>query len=348
MRIEFRQELGGGCGTSQLLNVYSHAAPIHYLPLLQISSRFRLPIFQFGLLSHDAMFGFIPPPTSEDTSLRMMKQDTVNQPGAKASRGVSQQFEFINLLNRPGLTDVGTKKAVRAHAMRDFRRRRGESYDNGRRKETSNIKTADPSKPSPTVQPSPNGVALDPPVWALSMGTAEDSLPLIDATYAEEDLHFFMPHERDDDDYKSAFGFNSDTASHGSILTDGGDELGAIMSLERPRKRKKLHDYDEASPVTFGEDGENGDGPPKSLGYHVADEMMVVSPRLIKTPGAGSPDPFNALPIACTQRVRILMHHCKLIKPLKVKSFVVLASSSHPILVSSRKICFGYGNSCIL
>ena len=266
------------------------------------------------------MFGLIPTPILEDTSLRMMKQNAVNQPGAKAGRAVSQQFEFINLLNRPGLTDVGTKKAVRAHAMRDFRRRRGESYDNGRRKEASNIKTADPSKTSPTAQPSRNGIALDHPVWPLSTDAAtEESLPLRDTAYAQEDFPFFMPRGRNDDVFRFPFSFNSDTTFHGSIVANDEDELDTLPSPERPRKRKKLHDYG-ASAIGYSVDGDNYDCPTKSPRYYAPNEMIVASPRLIKIPGAGSPDPFDTLPVACTQRVRILMHHCKLIKPLRMKS----------------------------
>lgn len=285
------------------------------------------------------MFVLIPPPTLEDTSFRMMKQNTVNQPGAKASRGVSQQFEFINLLNRPGLTDVGTKKAVRAHAMRDFRRRRGESYDNGRRKETSNVKTADRSKASPLAPSSQNGVTLDPPAWALSTDAADESLPLSDNAYAEEDFRFLMPQGRNDDIFRSPFSFNSHNTFHGSILTDDGDELDPMKSPERPRKRKKLHGY-EGSSVTSGIDNDEWHSSLKSQGYHAANEMIVASPRLIKVPGAGSPDPFDSLPVAPTERVCILMHHCKLIKPLNMKSFFALASARHAILVSSPKKCF--------
>lgn len=271
----------------------------------------------------------------------MMKQDAVNQPGAKASRGVSQQFEFINLLNSPGLTDVGTKKAVRAHAMRDFRRRRGESYDNGQRKETSNIKTADSSKPSPTAQPSRNGVTLDPPVWALSTQAADESLPLRDTAHAEEDFHFIMPNGRNGDVFKSPFGFNSYKTFHGSILDDDRDELDPLMSPERPHKRKKLRDY-EASPVTSGFDDDEWYSPLKSQGYHAGNEMIVASPRLIKVPGAGSPDPFDVLPVASTERVRILMHHCKLAKPLKMKSFLCssLVKPCYPSLSPHQRYTF--------
>lgn len=247
----------------------------------------------------------------------MMKQNAVNQQVAKPSRGVSQQFEFINLLNRPGLTDVGTKKAVRAHAMRDFRRRRGESYDNGRRKETSNIKTADHSKLSPPAQPSRNGVALDPPVWAFSTDAANESLPLSDTAYPGEDFRFFMPRGRNGDVFKSPFSFNSHNTFHGSILINGEEEFDPLMSPERPCKRKKLHNYG-ANSSTSGVDSEEWHCPPESHDYHAGNEMIVASPRLIKVPGAGSPDPFNALPVASTERVRILMHHCKLVQPLKM------------------------------
>lgn len=320
-----KRKPGGGCGTRpticKLSAADSYGAHIHYLPLLQILSRFSFPISRFGLLSQHAVSGLFHPPLLQDTSIRMMKQNAVNQPGAKASnRGVSQQFEFINLLNRPGLTDVGTKKAVRAHAMRDFRRRRGESYDNGRRKETSNIKNADSSNPSPTAQPSRNGVALDHPEWAYSTDVADGPLSLKDTAYAEEDFHFFTPNGRNGDVFKSPFNFNSNNTFHGSILDNDGDESDPLMSSERPRKRKKLHDYD-SSPGTLSVDGDNWYSSLKPQGYHARNEMMVASPRLIKVPGAGSAEPFNALPVASTERVRILMHHCKLAKPLKMKSF---------------------------
>lgn len=282
------------------------------------------------------MFGLIPPPPLEDTSLRMMKQNAVNQPGSKGGRGVSQQFEFINLLNSPGLTDVGTKKAVRAHAMRDFRRRRGESYDNGRRKEISNIKTADPSKPSLAPQPCRNGVAFGSPEWALSTNAAEDSLSLSDTAYTE-DFQYVTHRGENNDVLRSPFSFGSDTSFHGSILADGEDELGTMLSPERPSKRKKLHDS-RASSITLGGNGDECGFPFKSQEHHAANEMIVPSPRLIKIPGNGSPDPFNALPIASTKRVRILVNHCKLIKPLNMESCFVFASSSYAILVSSPKM----------
>lgn len=336
----------------QLLTVCCNAAPIHYLPLLHILSRFGFPISRFGFLSQHAMCGLIPANHhGKHFSLKMMKQNAVNQSGAKTSRGVSQQFEFINLLNRPGLTDVGTKKAVRAHAMRDFRRRRGESYDNGRRKETPNIKTADPSKPSPTAQTGGrNGITLDPPVWALPKDATQESLPLFDTAYGEGDFHFLMPHGNNDDIFGSPFSFNSDTTFHGRILGDGGDDLGTMTSPERPSKRKKLYDYTSSS-VTVNGDGDSDDGddgddydcPSKSRRYHAANEMTVVSPRLIKTPGVGSPDPFNSLPVASNGRMRILMLHCKLVQPLKMNSFFALASSRLSVtFVCSPEIFFIY------
>lgn len=341
--IRVKRKPGGGCGTRPTLcklpAVDSYAAHIHYLPLLQIPSRFSFPASRFGLVSQHAVFGLFHHPLRQDTLFRMMKQNAVNQPGAKASRGVSQQFEFINLLNRPGLTDVGTKKAVRAHAMRDFRRRRGETYDNGRRKETSNIKNADRSKSSPTAQPSRNGVALEHPEWAYSTDAADESLPLKDAAYADEASHFFMPNLRNGDAFKSPFNFSSHNTFHGSILDNDGDEIDSLMSSERPRKRKKLHGYD-ASPDISGVDGDEWYSPLKLQGYHAGNEMMLVSPRLIKVPGAGSAEPFNALPVASTERVRILMHHCKLAKPLNMKFFFAVVLSSHVILVSSSEIYF--------
>lgn len=273
-----------------------------------------------------------------------MKQSAGNQPGAKAPREVSQQFEFINLLNRPELTDVGTKRAVRAHAMRDFRRRRGESYHNERCRETSNIKATDPSKLSPKVQSGRNGIALDPPVWTPSTDSAEDSPPRIDTSGAEEDSPILMPQERDRDIFQLEPGFIPETTSDGSDLAKGRDQLGVVKSPEQLRNRKKRQRHG-VSPVTPSDDG---DCPSKPVGRQVGSAMLVASPRLALTPGAGSPDPFNALPIESTTRVHILMHHCKLTKPLKMKSSVALAPDKSPCPCLSAKFCFVYGNSCIM
>lgn len=280
------------------------------------------------------MFGLRPPPpTLEDTSLRMMKQGTGSQPGTKAPRGVSQQFEFINLLNSPELTDVGTKRAVRAHAMRDFRRRRGESYHNGRCRESSSIKATDSSKLSPKVQSGRNGIALEPPEWTSSPDPAEDSSSLIDTSCDVEDFPILMPRERDSDLFQLEPGFFPEITCDGSDSANGRDQLGVVKSPASPRNRKKAQKH-VASPVTPSEDG---DCPSTPSGRSVRSSTLVASPRLAITPGAGSPDPFNALPIESTTRVHILMHHCKLRQSLKMKSFVALAPTSHPILIFSAK-----------
>jgi hypothetical protein len=75
--------------------------------------------------------------------------------------------------------------------------------------------------------------------------------------------------------------------------------------------------------------------------------MTVASPKMIKTPGAGSPDPFNALPIACTRRVHILMHHCKLINPGRNEIFWFSAHREVILSLSSCSSPSAYGNSCI-
>lgn len=266
----------------------------------------------------NAVLGVKPAPTLEESRSTMIKQDTANPPGATAGRGMSQQFEFINLLNRPGLTDVGTKKAVRAHAMRDFRRRRGGSNDHGRSQETSSINIATP-KPSPKVQLGRNSIAHDPSPWTtVSKRPAGTSVPLANAGYSLEDLEWLISHGSDAGVLMPESGFVSEIAFDGSNSINGRDEFDMANSSERPRKRKKLGDH-VACPITSCHDGDCRHESSECL---IGSEMTLLSPRLIKTPGDGSPDPFDVLPITCTKRVHILVHHCKLIKPRKMSSLL--------------------------
>jgi hypothetical protein len=257
------------------------------------------------------MFKLIPPPTMEASSLRMMKQNAIEQPGARGIGKLSQQFEFINLLNKPQLTDIGTKKAVRAHAMRDFRRRRGEPHHSRRVLDNSGIKAAGSPNPSPNVQPDLDGLVLDRPIWMLSMDPDDDSPSLFHTSYYMGDFQPFMPRERKENVVDPKYYDFSERVAYGNNLANFGDENAVASLPQRPRKRKKLEDH-EASPATLNDDGNVSQKP---LGCQVENEMILASPRMTKLLGAGLYDPFNALPIASNRRIHILVHHCKLIQP---------------------------------
>lgn len=278
----------------------------------------------------------------EASSLRMMKQNAMEQSSAQGIRGLSQQFEFINLLNKPQLTDIGTKKTVRAHAMRDFRRRRGESHHSRRATESSVIKAPDASKPSPNIESDLDGLVLDRPIWMRSMDADDDSSLLLNSPCDMDDTQPFMPQERKENAMNSRYRSFSESAADGNDSTSCRDEYAVKYLPPRPRKRKKTEDH-EASSGTLSEDGNVSQNP---LGSQVENKMILASPRMNELLGAGSYDPFNALPIACNRRMHILVHHCKLIQPSNEVCLEGPTSRPYPCLSTSSGS--GHGNSCVL
>lgn len=210
---------------------------------------------------------------------------------------VLQQFEFINLSNKPQITDAGARKLVRAHAMRDFRRRKvpREPCDNQGFVQKSSLDIARSIK-QPLGSHHPRGELSDEEAKRVSSDDQIGDSPLLaDApTWSEDGQN--SPPQRGDRPKQTKATTVKPRRNSARQARKQGKRSKTIGQLNSPTTSASSDSDFSPSPQTS--QAQNGI---RSDGF----EMIA------RSPGAWSADPFDALPIPSTERVRILMHHCK-------------------------------------
>lgn len=208
----------------------------------------------------------------------------------------SQQFEFINLSNKPQITDAGARKLVRAHAMRDFRRRKvpREPCDNQGFVQKSSLDIARAIKPLESHHP--RGELSDEEVKRGSSDDQVGDSPLLaGAPTWSEDGQDSPPQQGDGPkQIKAATVKPSRNSARQAKKQSKRSQMGRQLSSPTTSSSSDS-DFPQSPQTSQAQNGKRSDG----------FEMIA------RSPGAWSADPFDALPIPSTERVRILMHHCK-------------------------------------
>ena len=242
----------------------------------------------------------------------------------KTMLGMSQHFEFINLIDRPQIHDAEAKKIVRAHAMRDFRRRKVKHKISENRdfKKSSNVEVAEVvTSPSVTTVVG-NGVFNGPATFIHVGGHAKGQL--LPADIAGELMDHVGGHANGQLLPADIAGGLMDEPPLG-LDEEGKDEnvaLDGTFAVEHLPWDDSV--VDAAYGLGYADPDIDFDRPPEPFAYQPQNESLPSTPAMLSSPGAGSPDPFNALPITGTERVHFLMRHCKLV----TSSYAVILSVS--------------------
>ena len=202
--------------------------------------------------------------------------------------------------------------------MRDFRSRKGSSevYDD------QGFVKSDPDITRTTKQPSKprrnRGDQFDGDAIPISPDTIiGDSPSLVDMPMQIEDLQQFAPSGCDGLDEIVDI---ANKTPNNYIITSRTDKVAlarhGTASERHARKqvrRNRTRDPLDSPTTSSSSDSDSFDQPQSPLvvqaQYGKSSNML----SLVRAIGAGSTDPFDALPIAGTPRVQALIHHCKLI-----------------------------------
>lgn len=229
----------------------------------------------------------------------------------------SQQFEFINLSERHQIIDVNLKRRVRAHAMRDFRSRKGSSEvcdDQGFVKSNPDITRAmrQPSKSRRNRSDQSDGDAM--PISPQTL--PGDSPSVVDMPMQIGDLQHLTPNRYDSQEESVDIEDRTPDTNLTMFRFDRAalarHDTAIARHTRKQARRSKTKDL-LSSPTTSGSsDSDSLDQPQSPSEIQVQFGKCSDLLSIARVPGA-STDPFNAFPIASTPRVQALMHHCKLI-----------------------------------
>lgn len=231
-----------------------------------------------------------------------------------------QQFEFINLSEKPQITDADAKRRVRAHAMRDFRSRKGlsetcddqgfvkSSLDIARAvKQTSKFHRNRGDQPGEDATPiSSDGQLGGSPLLADTPARIGD-LQLASNQYDDQ--------EGNVDVERRALAASTINARVDKIVSVR-NGTASVRHARKQTRRGKVKVSLNSPTTSSSSDGDSLDQPPSPSTVKSDSENHSDPWTLIRFSGAGSLDPFDALPIAGTPRVQALTHHCKSIKTI--------------------------------
>ena len=229
-----------------------------------------------------------------------------------------QQFEFINLSEKPQITDADAKRRVRAHAMRDFRSRKGLSEtcdDQGFVKSSLDIARA--VKQTSKFHRNRGDQSRE-DATPISSDDQLGGSPLLADTPARIGDSQLASNQYDGQEGNVDVECRALAASTINPRVDKivpvRNGTASVRHARKQIRRSKMKDSLNSPTTSSSSDSDTLDQPPSPSTIQSDSENR--SWTLTRFPGAGSLDPFDALPIAGTPRVQALTHHCKSIKTI--------------------------------
>lgn len=223
-----------------------------------------------------------------------------------ALQAPSQHFEFIHLSHDAPITDARARQRVRSHAMRDFRRRKGlpDMFDEQEVVQFSSPETAVASPASIELQNNDGDPAdhdlrrVTPANQPRGSSEATITAPLIQVV---QDMPLSGQTET-----REAIGTVGQQATRLSSRPKR-------VACELPDVDRKTTSLPSNSPISFPHgDGDGKSRDPSNATLEAQKRTRSKALTLVRVPSAASFDPFNAIPVISTERVRVLVHYCKM------------------------------------
>lgn len=218
-----------------------------------------------------------------------------------------RNFEFIHLSHDAPTADAGARQRVRSHAMRDFRRRKGlpDMFDEQETGKSPSPGTSGPSPPSVEVRHQ----GSDPTDQGFKRLTPENKTRVpLGSSSSSAQQHQSLP-----DNPMSSQTESSDTAG---IVDQQGPNLPSRpenVAHEQPdidRGKSLVPQNNPAALLGNDSGGEPQDPSDTTLEAQKRSDSNALA--MVRVPSAASFDPFNSLPVISTERVRVLVHYCKM------------------------------------